>query len=103
MGRRGPKSRFNDVACPNEDCNLYRIAGKGNVIGNSTYNTKSGRVLKYICRACGRVFCSRTNTAFYNLRTEKEKILPALKLVLKRMSLRGIAEVLEGRAETVSR
>ena len=103
MGRRGPKPGFNDVACPNEDCDLYGVAGKGNVIGNGTYNTKSGRVQKYICHACGRVFCSRTNTAFYDLRTEEEKILLALKLVLKGMSLRGIAEVLEVSAETVSR
>ncbi|HOO55161.1 MAG TPA: hypothetical protein PLM24_09880 [Methanothrix sp.] len=32
--------------------------------------TKSGKVHKYICRNCGRVFCGRTNTAFYDLRTE---------------------------------
>ena len=103
MGRRGPKPGFDDVACPNEDCDLYGIAGKENVIGNDTYNTKSGRVQKYVCRTCGRVFCSRTNTAFYDLRTEEEKILLALKLVLKGMSLRSIAEVLEVSAGTVSR
>jgi Sigma-70, region 4. len=37
------------------------------------------------------------------LRTEEETILLALKLVLKGMSLRGIAEVLEVSAATVSR
>ena len=43
MGRRGPKPRFNDVACPNENCDLYEVAGKGNMIGNGTYNMKSNK------------------------------------------------------------
>jgi hypothetical protein len=31
MGKRGPKPRFLDVACPNEKCTLFGVAGKGNV------------------------------------------------------------------------
>jgi hypothetical protein len=31
MGKRGPKPRFLDVACPNEKCSLFGVAGKGNV------------------------------------------------------------------------
>ena len=31
MGKRGPKPRFLDVVCPNEECSLFGIAGKGNV------------------------------------------------------------------------
>jgi transposase len=49
------------------------------------------------------VFCDRTNTAFYDLRTNEDKILLALKLVLKGMSLRSIAEVLEVSLDTVRR
>jgi transposase-like protein len=103
MARRGPKLKFTDVPCPNEDCTLYGITGKGNVIGNGTYITKSGKVQKYICRSCGRVFCGRTNSAFYDLRTDEDKILIALKMILKGMSLRGVAEVLEVKLDTVRR
>jgi hypothetical protein len=37
MGKRGPKSQFTDVACPNKDCKLYGLIGQGNVVGNGTY------------------------------------------------------------------
>ena len=37
MGKRGRKAQFLDVACPNEACDLYGVAGQGNVVGNRTY------------------------------------------------------------------
>ena len=82
---------------------MYGATGKGNVIGNGTYMTKSGKVQKYICRSCGRVFCGRTNSVFYDLRTEEDEVLTALKMIPKGMSLRGAAEVLEVKLDTVRR
>ena len=93
---------FLDVACPNEECEQYGRTGQGNIIGNGTYATKSGRVRKYICRTCGRVFCDRINTMFYDLRTSEDKVILALKLILKGMSQRSIAEVLEVCPKSVS-
>ena len=83
MGERGPKPKFVDMACPNESCRDYGKAGNGNIVGNGTYHTKSGTVRKYICRRCSRSFCDRTNTVFFDLRTEDKTVLIALKLVLK--------------------
>ncbi|MDD1753716.1 MAG: helix-turn-helix domain-containing protein [Methanotrichaceae archaeon] len=103
MGKRGPKPKFVHVACPNDRCNRFEIKGQGNIIGNGTYPTKSGRIRKYICTACHAVFCDRTNTVFYDLRTEKETVLLALKLLLDGMSLRSIAEALEISQDTVIR
>ena len=102
MGKRGPKPRFNDVACPNELCNSFGISGKGNITANGTYMTNSGKVRKYICHSCGRVFCDRTNTAFYDLRTSEETVQLALKMAMKGMSVLGIAEVLNVKPVTVS-
>ena len=93
---------FSEVACPNEECEQYGRTGQGNIIGNGTYATKSGRVRKYICRTCGRVFCDRNNTMFYDLRTSDDKVVLALKLILKGMSQRSIAEVLEVCPKSVS-
>ena len=93
---------FLDVACPNEECEQYGRTGQGNIIENGTYATKSGRVRKYICRTCGRVFCDRNNTMFYDLRTSEDKVVLALKLILKGMSQRSIAEVLEVCPKSVS-
>ena len=103
MGKRGPKSKFVDIACPNYRCNQFGIKGQGNIIGNGTYPTKSGRIRKYICTGCRAVFCERTNTIFYDLRTEEEMVLLALRLLLKGNSLRAIAEVLEIGLDTVIR
>lgn len=101
MGERGPKPKFVDVACTNKNCIDYGKAGMGNVVGNGTYQIKSGTVRKYICRTCTKAFCDRSNTAFFDLRTEDKTVLIALRLVVKGMSLRGIADVLDVKLDTV--
>ncbi len=101
MGERGPKPKFTGIACPNEKCGLYGQTDKGNIVGNGTYNTRSGKVRKYICRACGKVFNDRTNTAFFDLRTKDEKVLIALKMLIKGISMRSTAEILGVKLDTV--
>jgi len=101
MGNRGPKPRFINIACTNDSCAYYGKNGLGNVIGNGTYKTKSGRVRKYICKYCGKVFCDRTNTAFFDLRTKEEKVLIALKMIIKGISLRSVADILGVKLDTV--
>ena len=101
MGERGPKPKFIDISCPNEECGLHGQTGQGNIVGNGTYETKSGTVRKYICKSCGKVFNDRTNTAFFDLRTKDEKVIIAIKMVLKGISLRSIAEILGVKLDTV--
>jgi transposase-like protein len=101
MGNRGPKPKFIDIACPNDSCADMGKAGLGNIIGNGTYQTKSGAVRKYICKSCGKVFCDRTNTAFFDLRTKDEKVLIGLKMIIKGISLRSVAEILDVKLDTV--
>ena len=102
MGKRGPKPKFSDVACTNAECRYYGLANQGNVVGNGTYETKSGRVRKYICSTCGKIFCDLSNTMFYDLRTNDEKVVLALKLIMKGMSQRSTAEVLGVSPRSVS-
>ena len=94
MGERGPKPKFVDVACLNISCRDYGKAGFGNIVGNGTYQTRSGTVRKYICRTCSKSFCSRSNTVFYDLRTKDKNVLIALKLVLKGMMIMALILVL---------
>jgi len=103
MGKRGRKPSFVDVPCPNENCKLYGIPGRGNVVSNETYQTKSCRVRKFICHSCGKVFCSRTNTAFYDLRTEQSKVELAIKMASRGMSVLAISETLSSKPETITR
>jgi len=102
MGKRGPKPRFLDVACPNETCTLFGIAGKGNVTVYGTYERSSGKGRKFVCHTCKNTFCDRTNTPFYDLRTSEEKVEMALKMAMRGMSVSGIAEILNVKPSTVS-
>jgi len=102
IGARGPKPRFSDVACPNEKCALFGIAGKGNITVYGTYERSSGKGRKFVCHTCGTKFCDRTNTPFYDLRTDEDKVKLALKMAMRGMSILGIAETLEFQPSTVS-
>jgi transposase-like protein len=101
MGLRGPKSQFDNVACPNKRCRQYGRSGAGNIKGNGRYRTQSGLVRKFVCHRCGGVFCERIGTAFYDLRSAEEKVLLALQLVLRGMALRAVAGALEVKLDTV--
>jgi transposase-like protein len=102
MGTRGPKPRFLDVACPNEKCTLFGVAGKGNVTVYGTYERSSGKGRKFVCHTCETTFCDRTNTLFYDLRTDEEKVKMALKMAMRGMSVLGIAETVEVKPSTAS-
>ncbi len=56
MGKRGPKSKFTDVGCPNKSCTDHLVIGKGNIIGNGTYLLDGKNIRRYICRSCSRAF-----------------------------------------------
>ncbi len=102
MGKRGPKPRVTDVGCPNELCTDHLIIGKGNVVGNGSYQLDGKRIRRYLCRSCGRAFCDRTNTVYYGLHTNADKVDLALKMSIRGMSIEGIADVLEVQPVTVS-
>jgi len=101
MGLRGPKPRVSDIACVNEECANYNKPWTDSIVSNGTYPTRSGRVRKYICRACGAIFCERQGTVFYNIRSPEDKVVLALKLILQGLSLRGVSNVLGVKLDTV--
>jgi hypothetical protein len=106
MAKRGRRPQYDlkEEACPNPQCGLYGEPGKGNIVSNGTYRTKGGtRARRFRCQQCGGSFCSRAGTIFYDLRSPEEKVLMALKLLVKGMTLRGVAEVLEVKLDTVGR
>ncbi|MBU1054907.1 MAG: hypothetical protein KKC46_13930 [Proteobacteria bacterium] len=91
-----------NIICPNPECTMYGKKGRGNIVSNGTYKTKTGFISKrFICKECSKSFCSRSNTLFYDLRSSEDKVLIALKLLVKGMSLRSVAEVLKVKLDTV--
>jgi len=56
---------------------------------------KSAPVHYLICGSCGRSFTGRTGTIFYDLRSNDEKVLQALAVLAKGMTLRGTINVVK--------
>jgi transposase-like protein len=81
---------------------LYGKQGRGNIVSNGTSKKKDGkRMRKFLCKECRGSFCERSGTIFYDLRSAEEKVLMALKLLVKGMPLRGVADVMEVKLDTV--
>ena len=92
MAKRGrkPKYQLQDEACPNPECGMYGKPGAGNIVSNDTYRTSGGdKPRRFLCRACGKSFCSRGGTIFYDLRSPEERVMMALKLSCKGDAFKG--------------
>jgi IS1 family transposase len=74
---------------------------RGNVSAISTYMTESGKRRIFRCQRCETTFSETRDTVFFDLRTSEEKVLMALKMLLVRVDLSGIAFVLGVHEETV--
>lgn len=87
----------NQLSCPNPNCSYYGKQGAGNI------RTHSNADNMYYCASCKERFSARKGTIFYNLNTDEEKVLLALKLLAERNSLRATARILDTTKESVSR
>ena len=103
MGKRGPKSKFTDVVCPNVACKDYGVAGAWKHYGLGTYQARNTTIRRYICHSCGKAFCDSTNTVYYNLRKDESTIDLALNISMKGMSNESTAEVLRIQPATIKR
>ncbi len=89
-------------ACTNPKCILYGKTGKNNIISNGTYQTKKGIPgHRFQCKECGKSFCSRTGTFFYDFRSPEEKVLRALILLAKGVPLLRVAKLLGVKFDTI--
>ncbi len=90
------------AACPNPKCTMHEKTGKGNIIFNGTYPKKEGiQGRRFFCKECGKSFCKSAGTIFHKLRYPEEKVLTAIKLLAKGMSLRGVAKEIDVKRNTV--
>lgn len=94
MGARGPKAKYTDVSCPNENCPLFGITGKGNVVSRGTRTTKSGDEVRiFRCNRCGFNFNSRTGTAYQHLHCSQDEYDDACKHLVKGCGIRDTADL----------
>jgi len=85
----------NQHSCPNVECPDYGKVGAGNI----RIHCREDRRLR--CATCNRRFSARQGTIFYQLRTDEEKVLTALKMLAERNSARATARILGTNEDTV--
>jgi IS1 family transposase/transposase-like protein len=86
--------------CPNPACSHYRLMNRGNISAIASYLTKSGKRRIFKCALCRESFSETRETVFFDLRTEEEKVIMALKMLLVRCELTAISFVLGVTEET---
>ena len=81
---------------------MYGLVGAGNIWRHSNYGRGRDRK-RFMCKACGKTFSETRGTAFYKLRTPREKILRTLAMLVERGSIRATARAMGVKQETVAR
>lgn len=87
--------------CPNKNCKCYGQVHQKNISSIATYMTKSGRRRILKCSVCNQTFSETRGTAFCDLKTEEEKVIMALKMILVNVGISGISFVLDVKEDTV--
>jgi hypothetical protein len=88
------KAKDGNQPCPNPVCDHYKLMNRGNISAIATYATQSGTRRIFKCSRCGESFSETRDTVFFDLRTEEEKVMMALKMLLVRVELTAIGFVL---------
>jgi transposase-like protein len=94
------KDDLGRFACPNQACRYHDQRNKGNVAVNG-FSGRRKRFRQLICHACGKTFSENYGTPFYGIKSEREKVVQALKMVVERGSMRGAARAIGVDKDTV--
>lgn len=87
----------NQQCCHNPDCPDFGRVGVGNI---GIHCRKDHR---FYCTTCKTRFSAREGTLFYNLKTQPDKVLMALKALANHNSIRGAADILGVSTNTIMR
>ncbi len=94
------KDDLGKFACRNEACSLHALRGRGNirVVG---WSGRRKRFRQLACHRCGVTFSENYGTPFYGIKSDREKVAQALKMVVERGSIRGAARAVGVDKDTI--
>ena len=94
------KADLGKFACRNEACGLHGLRGRGNIRVKS-WSGRRKRSRQLVCKECGVTFSENYGTPFYGIKTDRERIVQALKMVVERGSMRGAARAMGVDKDTI--
>ena len=57
--------------CPNPKCKCHGRAGTADVIHHGFAKLKRAKRRRYLCKACGKTFCSTTGTPYHRIQRSR--------------------------------
>ena len=94
------KRRKLDVACPNEECNLFGKKGMKNIVKRG-FKKNGNR--NYTCTVCGRTFVRTAGTIFYRSRIKKKEAKQIASLLVEKNGILSVGRVMERNRNTILR
>jgi transposase-like protein/IS1 family transposase len=101
--RLGTSRRNRLPPCPNRICDLQGVRNHGNILRHSIVRLKRGMRRRYLCKACGKTFCSTTGTAYHRLQRPRRAFDAVVALRVEGMSIAAIARLERLSWNTVAR
>ena len=91
------------LSCANRECPLLGKANAGRIVRHGFYRTKWGRRRRYRCRACGKTFCTTTETPYHRLQHRRATFDEVAALSVEGLNKSAIARVKQIAWNTVDR
>src|SRR4029434_2593427 len=87
------------LSWPITECALSKDAGAESIILHGFYQTNSGKRRRYLCRICGKTFCSNTGTPYHRLQHRRTTFDEVATLSVEGLNKSAIARVKQDRLE----
>jgi len=81
------------LSCANRECPLLGKATGGRIVRHGFYRTKWGRRRRYRCGACGKTFCTTTETPYHRLQHRRATFDEVAALSVEGLNKSAIARV----------
>jgi transposase-like protein len=95
---------FNKYFCSNENCKLYGIRAKGNIIKAGTYTTSKGETRQMLrCNVCKQRFSETKNTIFHGSHYSSDDIRKIISCTVEGNGIRSTARILNKSKDGVNK
>jgi len=78
-------------------------ASADNIKYHSRYSSRDGDRIVFRCKLCRKTFCDRFGTAFYDLKTDEEKVTRSVHQVLEGLGYEAVARIEQVHSSSVHR